>query len=104
MPDYYIIAILLMDIYRLKIYDFDTEPVSIVFQITLDGCGSEKGCFCVPANCSLTEKVATCEMVATWKVDEENMSYQLVGRTEGYVEFGLSNDNKIVGYYVAFVS
>jgi len=57
------------------------------------GCGQTKGCYGGPTGGCIGSK--NCDFLVTYRKDGENVIFQLMGKTNGYVALGFSTDNKM---------
>jgi len=63
-----------------------TQPSDQIFE----GCNSTKACFGSPAGCV---ESGLCEMVVAYWPDKQHYTFQMKGRSNGYISMGLSKDN-----------
>lgn len=69
-------------------------PYSSDHSINIDYCGETQGCLIVPQQCNNNGK---CEYTLAWEgIDEDTAKFHLVGRAQGFVGVGFSNDEKRV--------
>ena len=67
-------------------------------QVTIDvnACGGTKTCFKVPDSCSGSD----CDYLVSWSVlkdQNRKVEFELLGKTDGWVAIGLSDDKNMVG-------
>lgn len=58
----------------------------------LSGCAKTKGCFVQPSGCS-----ANCKLVGTWVDQGDNVTFELVGKADGWVAVGFNDQPQMAG-------
>ena len=61
-------------------------------QVTKQQCGSEKGCYSEPEDCTNS---SNCVFLVTYKVDGDNISFEMSGK-HGYVAVGFNSKQQMV--------
>ena len=69
-------------------------PYAADRSINIDYCGESQGCLIVPQQCNNDAK---CEYALSWQViDNDTAQFHIIGRAQGFVGVGFSNDDKRV--------
>lgn len=61
------------------------------FEITKNGCGSQKGCYFEPTDCTNS---SNCEFLVTYETKGENVTFEMSGK-HGYVSIGFNSKQKM---------
>nr|XP_058952014.1 putative ferric-chelate reductase 1 [Pocillopora verrucosa] len=61
------------------------------FEITKNGCGSQKGCYSEPTDCTDS---SNCEFLVTYETKGENVTFEMSGK-HGYVSIGFNSKQKM---------
>lgn len=72
--------------------DHSTIICYCVLQIAKNGCGSQKGCYSEPTDCTDS---SNCEFLVTYETKGENVTFEMSGK-HGYVSIGFNSKQKMV--------
>lgn len=67
----------------------------LMFQITKQGCGSEKSCYSEPEYCTNS---SNCAFLVTFKAEGDNITFEMSG-SHRYIAVGFNEKQEMVGIY-----
>ena len=67
----------------------------LIFQITKQGCGSEKSCYSEPEYCTNS---SNCAFLVTFKAEGDNITFEMSG-SHRYIAVGFNDKQEMVGIY-----